>query len=287
LKSAFGQPSFGEKLKGRRRTLGLSQLRLALEAGVSARHLSFIESGRSQPSREMVLRLAQQLRVPLREQNAFLLAAGFAPAFEQRALDAPELAAVREATALVLANHDPFPAVALDRRRDVVMSNRAGARLVDGVAPELLTPKMNIYRVLLHPRGLAPRIVGFADYSSHLLARLQRDAEISADGELRALLAEVEKYPGVGPVGQAAPGNVSAFLTLRVRDEAGELAFVTTLATFGTPFDVTVSELVIESLFPANAFTAKRLRAMATAGDGREESPSITSEGSASGGGRT
>jgi transcriptional regulator with XRE-family HTH domain len=281
VRSAFGQPSFGEKLRGRRRTLGLSQLRLALEAGVSARHLSFIESGRSQPSREMVLRLAQQLRVPLREQNAFLLAAGFAPAFEQRALDAPELAAVREAAALVLANHEPFPAVALDRRRDVVMSNRAGAHLVESVAPELLAPTTNIYRVLLHPRGLASRIVGFAEYSSHLLARLQRDAEVSADGELGALLAEVERYPGVGSVNQATPSNATAFLTLRVRDEAGELAFVTTLATFGTPFDVTVSELIIESLFPANAFTAKRLREISAAREPKEWPPAITSEGSA------
>jgi transcriptional regulator with XRE-family HTH domain len=254
--------SFGHRLKSWRQNLGLSQMRLALDAGVSPRHLSFIETGRARPSREMVLRLAEQMRVPLREQNGLLLAAGFAPVFEQRDLDAPEMTAVRAAAALVLENHEPFPAVALDRQRNVVMSNRPATLLRDGVAPALLGPPVNVYRLLLHPDGLARRIVNFGDYSRHLLARLRRDADVTGDGALYALLDEVKGYPGVGPIGGAGPSRGDVALAFRLRDEAGELAFITTLATFGTPFDVTVSELVIESLFPADEFTAKRLRTL-------------------------
>jgi transcriptional regulator with XRE-family HTH domain len=263
--------SFGALLKGHRRTLGLSQLQLSVDAGISPRHLSFIESGRASPSREMVLRIARHLRRSLREQNALLVAAGFAPAFEQRALDAPELEAVRAAAALVLANHEPFPAIALDRRRNVVMGNRAGTWLSEGIAPELQGPAMNVFRVLLHPEGLAPRIVGFEAYSSHLLARLQRDAETSADPELFALLDEVAQYPGVGSAEDAAPNTTTSALSLRLRVRGGELAFITTIATFGTPFDVTVSELVIESLFPADEFTAQHLRARALTSEGSAE----------------
>lgn len=257
--------SFGEKVKSRRRSLGLSQLQLAVDAGVSSRHLSFIETGRSRPSRDMVLRLADELRVPLREQNALLLAAGFAPAFEQRDLDAPALSAVRAAAALVLASHEPFPAVAIDRHRNIVMSNRAAELLSRDVGPEALGPPLNIYRLLLHPQGLSRRIVGFDEYRGHLLGRLQRDAELSGNAELYALLAEVEAYPGARAIAKATPHRGDVALTLRLRDEAGELAFITTIATFGTPFDVTVSELVIESLVPADEATARRVRALGDA----------------------
>jgi transcriptional regulator with XRE-family HTH domain len=268
---AHAPASVGERIKRRRRDLGLSQLRLAVDADVSARHLSFIETGRARPSREMVLRLAEQLRVPLREQNALLLAAGFAPAFAQRDLDEPEMAAVRAAAALVLENHEPFPAIALDRRRDIVMHNRAALFLLRGVAAELLRPRPNIYRLILHPDGFAPRIVNLEAYSHHLLVRLQRDAELSGDGELRGLLAEVEKYPR----GRAKwePGSLDGpldgpvALPLRLRSETGELAFITTIATFGTPFDVTLSELVIESLIPADEVTAQRFAALRAANE--------------------
>jgi transcriptional regulator with XRE-family HTH domain len=253
-------PSFGERLKSRRQRLGVSQLQLAVDAGVSPRHLSFIETGRSRPSREMVLRLAERLRLPLRDQNTLLLAAGFAPAFAQADLEAPELGAVRRAAALVLANHEPFPAIAIDRRRNVVMSN-AGAKALLGELPrEVREPAINIYRLLLHPQGLARRIVNFAEYAPHLVARLQRDADTYGDEDLLALLAEVQGYPALRAIARAEPTEGAA-LTLRLRDDdGGELAFLTMIATFGTPFDVTVAELVVESLFPADARTAAHFR---------------------------
>jgi transcriptional regulator with XRE-family HTH domain len=255
------QASFGYRLKRRRQTLGLSQLQLATEAGVSPRHISFIETGRSSPSRDMVLRLAAQLRVPLREQNALLLAAGFAPVFAQRDLDSAEMAAVRDAAALVLANHDPFPAVAIDRNRNVVTANRGSRLLFEGVSSTLLEPPINVYRLILHPDGVAGRIVNFGDYSGHLVARLRRDAEMSGDDALADLLDEVSTYPGVRPSRCLAPVTGDVALSLRLRDATDQLAFIATIATFGTPFDVTVAELVIESLFPADAHTAARLRA--------------------------
>lgn len=253
--------SVGEKIRTRRQALGLSQLRLAVEAEVSPRHLSFIETGRSRPSREMVLRLAAQLRVPLREQNALLLAAGFAPAFAQRNLDEPEMTAVRDAAALVLESREPFPAIALDRRRNIVMHNRAARFLLGGVAPGLLRAPINIYRLILHPDGLATRIANFGAYSHHLLARLQGDAELSGDRELDALLAEVETYARARSRWDSGPIEGEVALPLRLRDETGELVFITTIATFGTPFDVALSELVIESLIPADHVTATRFRA--------------------------
>jgi hypothetical protein len=210
----------------------------------------------------MVLRLAEQLRVPLREQNALLLAAGFAPAFSQRDLAEPEMTAGRDAAALVLENHEPFPAIALDRRRDVVMHNRAALFLLRGVAPELLRPRINIYRLILHPGGLGSRLTNFDEYSHHLLARLQRDADISGDSELRALHAEVQAYPRVRSSREPVPPGAPVALPLRLREETGELVFITTIATFGTPFDVTLSELVIESLIPADKSTATRFRAL-------------------------
>lgn len=242
------RPALGTKLQRRRQALGLSQLKLALDAGVSPRHLAFIETGRTRPSREMVLRLVERLRVPLRERNAYLLAAGFAPAFEQHELAAPALAAVKAAAAAVLATHMPFPAIVLDRRRDIVMANPAAEALCAGVAPALLAAP-NIYRVLLHPDGLASRIVNFGEYSHHLIERLRGDAETSNDPALFELLAEVQAYPRVG-----ATASGDAVLVLRLR---GAGNFITALATFGTPFDVTAAELVLESLFPADDATRR------------------------------
>jgi len=259
-----GHVQFGERLKDRRRILGLSQLQLAVDAGVSPRHLSFLETGRSQPSRDMVLKLAAQMRVPLREQNSLLLAAGFAPAFGQHDLAAPALDAVRSAAALVLKNHEPFPAAALDRKRNVVMANRGARLLLSGVAPALLGPPVNIHRVLLHPDGLSRNIVNFAEYRRHLLERLRRDAEQSGDVELHALFNELSAYPVSSGAGFTAASKADVALVFRFREAGGgELAFITTIATFGTPFDVTVSELVVESLFPADAFTEQRVRELA------------------------
>jgi transcriptional regulator with XRE-family HTH domain len=255
-----GLGTFGEHLRRWRDARRLSQLQLAVDAGVSPRHLSFIETGRAQPSREMVLRLAVQLQLPLREQNVLLLAAGLAPAFEARAWASPELSAVREAVAMVLAAHEPFPALAVDRAWNVVMSNCGAPLLAEGVAPELLGARANVYRISLHPEGLRPRVVNFADYARHLVARLRRDAATSGDRDLFALLREVESYPGMPAVadGDGHPGDVA--LPLRLRSACGELSFITMIATFGTPFDVTVAELAIESFFPADAATARLLR---------------------------
>lgn len=254
---------FGEKLKAWRRVRRLSQLQLAVDAEVSPRHLSFIETGRSQPSREMVVKLAQNLALPPREQNALLLAAGFAPSFPQTPLEAPKLEVIRKAAALVLGNHEPFPAVAIDRTRNIVMANRAAATLQEGVAPELLAGSVNLYRLLLDPRGLAPRIVDFAQYRHHLLARLQRDAEQLADPDLHALHTELEKasrkLAGTTPIA----ATEDAALTFRLRHGTGVLSFIATLATFGTPFDLTVAELTIESLFPLDAFTHAQMHALA------------------------
>lgn len=248
-------------MKRRREHLGLSQLRCALETGGSPRHLSFLETGRAKPSREMVLLLGDGLSLSLREQNALLLSAGFAPAFPEDDLEAPALTAIRAAARRVIDGQEPFPAVVLDRRRDVVMHNQAAVRLLAGVDAALLVPPINAYRVLLHPAGLAPRIVGFGAYSRHLLGRLATDAARSGDADLFALLDEVQAYPGVTPLRGTAPTPGVNALTLRLRVAAGaELSFVATLATFGTPFDATVADLVIESLFPADDRTDAYLR---------------------------
>ena len=255
--------SFGELLRAWRMRRRLSQLELAADAEVSTRHLSFIETGRAKPSREMVIHLAEHLDVPLRERNALLLAAGFAPAYEARPLDAPEMESVREAIELVLEGHEPYPAVAVDRYWNLVMANRPAMLLIEGIPAELLGPPTNVYRLSFHPDGLPPRIVNFGEYATHLLARLRHDVAVSGDAELAALLREVEAYPTVGTLGVVTPARGSVVLPMRVRHPAGELALFSTIATFGTPVDVTVAELAIETFFPADADTGRRLRELA------------------------
>ena len=242
----------------------LSQLDLAVEAQVSARHLSFVETGRSRPSRELVLHLAEHLDVPLRERNALLLAAGYAPVYHQTPLDAAEMSPVREALDRILAGHEPFPAVVVDRRWDLVSANRpAMAILTDGVAPELLEPPVNTLRVSLHPDGLAPRIANLAEYGGHLLTRLDRRAVVSGDPDLVALGEELRRYPGVTDGGStAADAAALLFVPLVLRAGDGfELTFFSTLATFGTALDITVAELAIESFFPADERTGAALQA--------------------------
>jgi transcriptional regulator with XRE-family HTH domain len=248
----------GPLLRVWRRRRRLSQLDLALEAGVSARHLSFVETGRARPSAEMVLHLAERLGVPLRERNQLLLAAGHAPVFEQRDLDDPEMTPIRQALQLILDGHEPFPAVVVDGAWEVVAANRAVSLLTEGVAPELLEPPLNVLRVSLHPDGLAPRIANLGEWRAHLLERLGRQVALTADPALKSLLDELLEYPGpeVPARGGGAPAGHELAVPLRVRTDAGELAFISTVATFGTAVEVTASELSIESFFPADRHTA-------------------------------
>ncbi|MFL5844761.1 MAG: helix-turn-helix domain-containing protein [Solirubrobacteraceae bacterium] len=234
----------------------MSQLDLALEAGVSTRHVSFVETGRSRPSAEMVLHLADRLDVPLRDRDALLLAAGYAPAFGQRDMEAPEMAPVREAIDLVLRGHEPYPAAVVDRGWNLVAGNSGIGLLTASVAAHLLEPPVNVLRVSLHPEGLAPRIANLGEWREHLLHRLARQVALTADDAAAALLAELEAYPG-GPDDEERPAHNDIVVPLRLRDG---LTFFSTVATFGTAVDITVSELSIESFFPADAATAEALR---------------------------
>ena len=252
----------GALLRDWRSRRRLSQMELALDANVSARHLSFVETGRSKPSRELVLQLAEHLEVPLRERNALLLAAGYAPAYAQRALGDEAMAPVREALERLLKGHEPFPAVAVDRQWELVSANApALALLTDGVAPELLEPPANTLRISLHPDGLAPRIANLAEYSSHLLHLVDSEAAATGDPALVALHEELASYPGVDASPRPPHPANNLFIPLKLRAPGGgELSFFSTIARFGTALDVTVAELAIESFFPADAATAAALR---------------------------
>jgi len=252
----------GGLLKQWRHRRRMSQLDLAVEADVSPRHLSFVETGRSRPSRELLIHLAEHLDVPLRDRNTLLLAAGFAPAYRETGLDAGEMAPVRDALEKILASHEPFPAIIVDRRWNLVSANRpAMAILTDGVAAELLAPPVNALRVSLHPGGLAPRIANLEEWSAHLLHRLHRQHLATADPELAQLYDELRRYPGVVDQAEAehdAAAMLFVPLVLRV-PEGPDLHFFSTLATFGTAVDITVAELAIESFFPADEPTAQAL----------------------------
>jgi transcriptional regulator with XRE-family HTH domain len=254
----------GELLREWRQRRRMSQLDLAMEADISPKHLSFLETGRSVPSRDMVLRLAEQLAIPLREQNVMLVAAGYAPMFPERSLDAPELAAVRQAIDLVLAGHEPYPALAIDRHWTLVAVNRAVPPLLVGLHETLLQSPVNVIRLSLHPLGLAPRIVNYAEWRNHLVARLRHQIEISADPMLVALLHEIGAYRSPTDRHGRTPappyGSASIVVPLKLHTEVGDLAFISTTTIFGTPVDVTVAELAIESFFPADATTAEALR---------------------------
>jgi transcriptional regulator with XRE-family HTH domain len=257
-------PTVGQLLRRWRDQRRLSQLELALEADVSTRHLSFLETGRSQPSREMVVRLAEHLDVPLRERNDLLLAAGFAPAYAETEMDDARMTVVRAAVRQVLAGHEPFPALVVDRHWEMLEANAGVAFLLDGVAPEQLAPPVNALRLSLHPDGLAPRIVNLAEWRAHILDRLRRQVVATADPQLATLLAELRAYPGDDPsAGHPVPGREDIIVPLRLRHDGGELAFMSIVSTFGTPLDITVQELSIEAFFPADAHTAAVLRANA------------------------
>jgi transcriptional regulator with XRE-family HTH domain len=257
--AAGSWPSVGELLRAWRRRRSLSQLELALNADVSARHVSFLETGRARPSREMVLHLAEQLEVPLRERNGLLLAAGYAPQYAERSLGTPEMEPVRRALDRFLRAHEPYPAVVVDRHYNLLAANDAVNILIEGVAPELLAAPANTLRLTLHPRGMAPRIANLGEWSAHLLQQLGRQASVTGDPVLERLHGELAGYPGVSSDAphDHGPGS-EILLPLRIRDGDRELAFFSTISTFGTPIDITLAELAIEAFYPANARTAAR-----------------------------
>jgi transcriptional regulator with XRE-family HTH domain len=254
----------GDHLRAWRQRRRMSQLDLASEASISTRHLSFVESGRAQPSREMVLHLAERLEVPLRDRNVLLVAAGFAPIFAERRLEDPALSSARRAVDLVLAGHEPYPALAVDRHWQLVTANRALARLIGGAAPSLLSPPVNVLRLSLHPDGLAPRIANLAQWRGHLLDRLRRQVDLSADPVLAELLAELRGYPAPSRSGRASNGALGEFggvvVPLRLVHDAGVLCFFSTTTVFGTPLDITLAELALEAFFPADAGTQRILQ---------------------------
>jgi transcriptional regulator with XRE-family HTH domain len=261
MSSVQTQP-VGNLLRDWRKRRHLSQLDLACEADISARHLSFLETGRSLPSREMVLHLAEQLDIPLRERNVILVAAGYAPVFQERPLGDPALQAARRVIDLVLAGHEPYPALAVDRHWSLVASNRTVSLLIAGVDPSLLNAPVNVLRLSLHPRGLAPRIANLLEWRTHLLARLRRQIELSADPVLAELLMELSAYPvphdnKYNP--KAGPDYAGVAVPFQLASEDGILSFLSTTTVFGTPVDITLSELALESFFPADAPTADAL----------------------------
>lgn len=262
----MNQYAVGDLLREWRGLRRRSQLDLALDVGVSPRHLSFVETGRSTPSADLLLALAEGLDVPLRERNTLLLAAGYAPRFSERTLDDPEMHQVRWSVQRLLDAHDPYPGVVIDRRWNVVVANAAAGVLAADLPAELTEPPLNVYRVCLHPDGLAARTVNFDQWSGYLLGQLRRTITLTGDAELRALEREVRGYPNLDgrptrPVGR--DGEPTLLVPLRLRTDAGELALFTTLTTFGTPRDVTLDELAIELFYPADAASEHALRAAA------------------------
>jgi transcriptional regulator with XRE-family HTH domain len=258
--------SVGGALREWRQRRHLSQLDLACDAEISARHLSFVETGRSVPSREMVLHLAERLDVPLRERNALLVAAGYAPVFPERPLTDPALEAARQAVDLVLQGHEPYPALAIDRRWTLVAANTPVTRLVSDVDPQLLAPPVNVLRLSLHPSGLAPRIANFGEWRAHIITRLRRQIDLTGDPALGELLAEIRAYPvpaGGSPMVMAEPDPRSIIVPLRMITPAGTLSLLSTTTVFGTPVDITLSEIALETFFPADAATGEALRQLA------------------------
>lgn len=247
----------GELLREWRERRRLSQLELSIQADISTRHLSFVETGRARPTPQMIVKLTEHLDVPLRERNRLLLAGGYAPAYPQHGLDAPELGAVRTALRQVLAGHEPFPALVMNRHWELVEANDAVGVLLQGVAGHLLAPPVNVLRVSLHPEGLAPRIANLPQWRAHLLEQVRRRAGATGDPRLNALHDELRAYPGGED--HTVP-HASVVLPMRVRHGDSELALFSIVAAVSTAADVTVDELLIESFYPADEATADRLR---------------------------
>jgi transcriptional regulator with XRE-family HTH domain len=251
----------GDHLREWRQRRHLSQFDLAGDAEISARHLSFVETGRAAPSREMVLKLAERLDVPLRERNVLLVAAGFAPAFPQRSLEDPALKPVRQAIDLVLKAHEPNPALAVDRHWNLVSANRMVAPLLEGVPERLLGQPFNVLRLSFHPEGLAPRTVNLAEWCGHLLERLHRQCETTADPELIKLYQDLKAFP-IPARAVPLPAD-SVAIPFKMRHQGDVLSFFSTTMVFGTPVDITTSELALETFFPADDLTAERMRNIA------------------------
>ncbi len=259
------QQSAGELLRDWRQRRRLSQLALSADAEISQRHLSFVESGRAQPSREMVMHLTERLSVPLRERNRILTAAGFAPIYNERPLASPELAAATAAIDSILRGHEPHPALAVDRNWTLLSANRAVGLLTAGVAEHLLAGEVNVLRLSMHPEGLARRIRNFREWRAHILMRLSHELDLSADPRTMALIDELQSYPvpshAMPRRGVPVSGN-SIALPLMLDSDRGPLSFISTTTVFGTAVDVTLSEVTIEAFFPADGETARAMAAL-------------------------
>jgi transcriptional regulator with XRE-family HTH domain len=249
---------FAQALRERRTRRRISQLELSVRAGTTQRHVSFLESGRSEPGRAMVVRLAESLELPLRERNRLLLAAGFAPAYPQTSLDDPALAPVRTALGHILDAHRPYPAIVVDRRGRLIAANDGYQVLAEGAAPELTGPDANVYRLALHPDGMAPRIANFPEWARHVLEGLRAEIARDPDDELASLLAELETYVPDAPL---PPGHLGFAVPLELRTAGGELRLMTTITTFATAVDVTISELRLKAFLPVDSATAALLAA--------------------------
>jgi transcriptional regulator with XRE-family HTH domain len=258
-------PSFGEHLRTWRHRRRLSQEELAADADISTRHLSYVETGRANPSREMVLRLAARLEVPLREQNTFLLAAGFAPVFRESALNDPAFAAAKHTIELILRSHEPFPALAVDRRWNLVAANGMVTHLLSGVHPSLLQPPTNVLRLSLDPLGLAPNIVNFTQWRDHLFERLSHQIAATADPALISLLGELRALsaPAKGSDELMQGEHTGIAVPFKLHTPTGVLSFISTTTVFGSPADVTLQELALETFFPLDEFTRQALHAIA------------------------
>ncbi|MFI1812737.1 helix-turn-helix domain-containing protein [Streptomyces sp. NPDC020422] len=257
----------GPLLRGWREQRRLSQLELALRADSSARHISFVETGRSRPSEEMILRLAEHLEVPVRERNALLLAAGYAPRFTESTLDAPLLETLREGIERLLQGYEPYPALVVDGSYTVVAANQGIGMLLAGLPEHLLTPPLNAMRITLHPEGLAPRIRNLREWRGHLLAQMERQIGLARSESLRALYEEVAAYPLPEGAGDPADREDSRpypyfALPLRIEHDGQVLSFVSSISTFNTPLDVTVAELAIETFLPADPATVAYLQSL-------------------------
>jgi transcriptional regulator with XRE-family HTH domain len=255
---------FGDHLRQWRQQRRLSQLDLAQEAEISTRHLSFVETGRSMPSREMVLRLAERLDIPLRERNALLVSAGYAPMYRERPLDDPALAPARQAVEAILKSHEPNPALAVDRHWNLVAANRMLPHLMQGASPVLLEPPVNVLRLSLHPEGLAPKIANLVQWRSHIFERLRHQVQVTGDSALASLLEELRSYPVPDGCDERLEGEMlGVLMPFRFRTPQGTLSFISTTTIFGTPVDVTLQELALETFFPADETTAQALRQLA------------------------
>lgn len=264
-------PAVGDLLRTWRQRRRMSQLELALEAEISQRHLSFVESGRAAPSREMLMHLAERLDIPLRDRNAMLLAGGYAPAYAERSLEDPDMSAARKAVEAVLKGHEPYPALAVDRHWRLLAANRAVAPLLAAVEEtSLLAPPVNVLRISLHPRGLAPRIANLSEWRGHLLDRLRRQLAVAADPVLGDLLKELSSYPAGENLAPLRPASASdhagVFVPLQLVTPAGLLSFISTTTVFGTPQDITLSEIAMEAFFPADAETVATMQKLTAAG---------------------